>query len=1297
MADPINPYALPSYSASPLSGMASMLAQRQQQFYQTNPYLMAGNISQPIPVQQGPNNLSSGIASGLQGIAKGLLQGYGARQAGEQYSDWAGGLNSALSRPGGLYALSQNPNYADVTAPMMVEEYGKQRDYLNNLSQMQEQERLKQQSEWAKDPRNLYLSAQGITPPGAPQQPGQPVQSGQPIAPGMPMGAPVAPGAAPGTQAGTAPQIIGSVPLPQRIQQRTTQLVMSGLDPTAASSRAQGEFEPEIKRATAFSEEIQALRNDANVADNMAQTVLANYDKAGKTGSGYPEADLQYAIAGRFSPEARKIIDARTALNSIKPDVLKTSRVIGSGAQTDRDATISLESGAGTHQLPEANFRFGNVLAQKAMLGRQKADFLEWYLQTKGTPDGADAVWNQLTGSYKIINRDPQTGAEVINKNLPDWKQALQSLMSGQPQAAPTAVAPPQAPMGAPPGPQAGAPGDYAAQVARLSPAVEKVESSGNPLAISSAGAIGTHQVMPDAMRDVLRSRGDNSKYTDEQLRQMAAQPGASKDFGEAYLGLLLRQYGGDEQKALLAYHSGMGNVAKGTIGPQGKAYNGLVDKALAALGPQGAQAQIPPGAVGTVSPEAPAPETSTVTTTQGAAAPSSADDITPKLQALIQDMFGGGLNMAENYAPGPMGILGSTAKLATGYGDQGTEQVGLTREALQGATLNFADEGIAGLRSLGGGNYDQALQEQRDAQKQFEEANPYSSMAAQLVGGSVFPLGGIGKGGSFLGKIIKNAGVGSAMGAGYGFGAGEGSTGDRLTKATGGGLIGSAIGGSVPIVGAAVKGAANAAQDLGGGVSNIAKRLMGKTVQEAPDAAEKALLGVEGVTPETLIAGQKRLAKTTRKGGKIGLMEAAREEIPGLEAQAKLAAQDPKTAKVVKDVVGPRQAATSDRVKDTFDPLSTTKSGWTGAKTAQEGAAAIEASARTQRQKIAKAAYDSAHAARPILKSKVLDKIMAEGDIQRAVGEARKWSGYGKLPQNDSRIVKKTLETLRSWKNEAYQAKDLVKGQRYSQHAKNLEKKAYLLNPALEKADKIYAKASTKLDELDQSGLLGLSALKAGDLGTAGKEIFNASVDPQQIKTLRSLFFKEGHGDAWNDFVKGHIVKTIDDAGKNTDQSFAAAAKALNRLIGDPNTEARMKEAVGRQLWAKLRPLLEHEQEYLRTSRVVSGGSQTKPLMMAEDVRGNLINKIFTVFSRNPFRGAATVAQYLTEAPPNTKLFQEMAETLMLPDKAKGSFERMIPYLQTQQTRGNRSQALRDAVEKVGRTGVGQVSGRQG
>ena len=92
----------------------------------------------------------------------------------------------------------------------------------------------------------------------------------------------------------------------------------------------------------------------------------------------------------------------------------------------------------------------------------------------------------------------------------------------------------------------------YAAQNG-LSPAlvraVIKVESDGNPRCVSSAGAMGLMQLMPDNVKEA----GISDPFDPEQ-NVMA---------GTKQLGGLLKQYGGNLDLALAGYNAGPGNVRK--------------------------------------------------------------------------------------------------------------------------------------------------------------------------------------------------------------------------------------------------------------------------------------------------------------------------------------------------------------------------------------------------------------------------------------------------------------------------------------------------------------------------------------------------------------------------------------------------------------------------------------------------------------------------------------------------------------------------------------------------------------
>lgn len=115
-----------------------------------------------------------------------------------------------------------------------------------------------------------------------------------------------------------------------------------------------------------------------------------------------------------------------------------------------------------------------------------------------------------------------------------------------------------------------------APQFGILRDAVEQVESGGNPLAVSAAGAIGPMQTMPGTLRDpgygVAPARNDSIA---EQRR-----------VGNDYLQAMLNEYG-DPRLALAAYNAGPGRVN------QAMGAGGGVDAALARL-PQETQNYVP-------------------------------------------------------------------------------------------------------------------------------------------------------------------------------------------------------------------------------------------------------------------------------------------------------------------------------------------------------------------------------------------------------------------------------------------------------------------------------------------------------------------------------------------------------------------------------------------------------------------------------------------------------------------------------------------------------------------------------
>lgn len=86
-----------------------------------------------------------------------------------------------------------------------------------------------------------------------------------------------------------------------------------------------------------------------------------------------------------------------------------------------------------------------------------------------------------------------------------------------------------------------------------------KAESSWEPDAVSSVGAVGLMQVLPDTA-DELADLGlvDSSKYPSENLTD----PTVNIEYGTAYLRYLVEHYH-EMEPAIAAYNAGMGNVDK--------------------------------------------------------------------------------------------------------------------------------------------------------------------------------------------------------------------------------------------------------------------------------------------------------------------------------------------------------------------------------------------------------------------------------------------------------------------------------------------------------------------------------------------------------------------------------------------------------------------------------------------------------------------------------------------------------------------------------------------------------------
>jgi hypothetical protein len=154
-------------------------------------------------------------------------------------------------------------------------------------------------------------------------------------------------------------------------------------------------------------------------------------------------------------------------------------------------------------------------------------------------------------------------------------------------------------------------------------------------------------------------------------------------------------------------------------------------------------------------------------------------------------------------------------------------------RSIFQGATLGFGDEAIAGIRSALGEDYDTALEDERGQIAAFNRENPVGSFLTEGLGGFALtgPVGaaraglsrvapqaierGLGRVASQFERLpvpAQTAVIGGLTGGAAGFGQGEGDFGERAANAVPSALGGFTLGGALPLVLGAGRGAYNAA-----------------------------------------------------------------------------------------------------------------------------------------------------------------------------------------------------------------------------------------------------------------------------------------------------------------------------------------------------------------------------------------------------------------------------------------------------------------------------------------------------
>lgn len=189
--------------------------------------------------------------------------------------------------------------------------------------------------------------------------------------------------------------------------------VAMGMTPGQASEYAEKNLRPDTAATKEAQKKIETSRSRGVNLEEIAATARAGMEGAGMTGGilGGPR-QLASRMAAVVSPGQQEKQDFQTILDSVRPRMVQMLR--SPGAVSDFETKLLMGAGPSSTNTPTENARLIAGMETIAQLEQDYADFLENYVQSKGSSVGADAIWRQ----YKSEQVFP---AGVYNSQRQDW------------------------------------------------------------------------------------------------------------------------------------------------------------------------------------------------------------------------------------------------------------------------------------------------------------------------------------------------------------------------------------------------------------------------------------------------------------------------------------------------------------------------------------------------------------------------------------------------------------------------------------------------------------------------------------------------------------------------------------------------------------------------------------------------------------------------------------------------------------------------------------------------------------
>jgi len=602
--------------------------------------------------------------------------------------------------------------------------------------------------------------------------------------------------------------------------------------------------------------------------------------------------------------------------------------------------------------------------------------------------------------------------------------------------------------------------------------------------------------------------------------------------------------------------------------------------------------------------------------------------------------------------------ILSQEQKPKTNYG--------FGRAALQGLTLNWADEAEARLRATAGeGSYKDILADIQKSKKEFERQYPIGSTVTEIVGGLPTMLAG-GLGAARYATMLPNLSSrmaaytgAAATGAGTGTisGAGQAQPGERVEGAMFGAGTGAALG---PLGEAATRGISM----VGKGAVQKGSEFLGRDpVQAFQRRADEKLIQAlqnDGLSPKQVADKLKSIQLSGYKPETI--IEAAGENTRRL---ADVVAQYPGAAQVASELTEQRVAGQAGRVISDFQR----------ALNFQGSALDLADDITRTRALISKPLYDKAYAEGGVISNPRISELMNIPQFKDAYARAARIAALDgiELPVNPANIDKvggfdlRTLDYIKRGLDDVlFTGKQPGSGIGRTELGKLKERRTEFVGlldkygpKSYKQARGVFAGQTEILDALEN-----------------GQQF--ARLSPDQ---LRQAF--KGLGEAEKDAFKAGVFDSV----KENINKGADGADVLRRVWASPQKRDQLRVIVGEKNWGDLQNALAREKIIRATDVKISGGSQTMPRQLAQrEFEGT--DELVPLVQQKGIIGGATDYLLRSMTGPGQPTAQVLAPTLFTTNMQKQLSE--LTRLQRLDEMLRRQAAVKAGV-------VGSAAGGQG